>query len=95
MTTAIVGVGAVAAATITNNVEMAHRNADAIVAIAEQHGFVGQIAFGSFFQGWTRAMKGAYDERLSQMERSEEILMAIGNDVFRSCRLVALADAPN
>jgi hypothetical protein len=39
-------------------------------------------------------MKGAYDERLSQMERSEEILMAIGNDVFRSRRLVALAEAP-
>jgi predicted ATPase len=59
----------------------ARERADALIALAAEHGFSHWLAEGTLLRGWALAEDGALDEALEHMARGFAILRAEGSDI--------------
>jgi predicted ATPase len=71
----------------------AHERAEAVVALAREHGFVRWLAGGMMRQGWLLAHQGAVQEGVAQIQQAIRTWRAMGGELGVPMLLVRLAEA--
>src|SRR5262249_53950783 len=67
--------------------------ADAAIALCEEHEFVHYVAMGRILRGWARAQQGEFEEGLAEILEGLEKERATGALLFDTYALGLLADA--
>jgi predicted ATPase/class 3 adenylate cyclase len=73
--------------------QTAQAHAEALLALATEHGFARYVALGAFFQGWARAAQGQGAEGIAQMWQSLDAGRATGTALSIPEVLAQLAEA--
>jgi predicted ATPase/class 3 adenylate cyclase len=73
--------------------QAAHERAEACVVLADEQGFVQQLAQATIIRGWALAAQGQGAEGMAQMRQGLATLRAAGSERQRSYYLVLLAEA--
>jgi len=69
------------------------RQADAAIALCEEHGFVHYLAMALILRGWASAQEGEFEKGIAEMQAGLERERATGALLFESYTLGLLADA--
>src|SRR5215475_9473143 len=67
--------------------------ANAAIALCEEHEFVHYVAMGRILRGWARAQQGEFEEGIAEIQEGLERERATGALLFESYSLGLLADA--
>ena len=69
------------------------RQADAAIALCEEHGFVHYLAMALILRGWATAQQGEFEKGIAETQEGLEKERATGALLFESYTLGLLADA--
>jgi class 3 adenylate cyclase/predicted ATPase len=69
------------------------RQADAAIALCEEHGFVHYLAMALILRGWASAQQGEFEKGMAEMQDGLTKVLATGASLFESYALGLLADA--
>jgi predicted ATPase len=69
------------------------RQADAAIALCEEHGFVHYLAMALILRGWASAQQGEFEKGMAEIQEGLAKQRAIGALLFESYALGLLADA--
>jgi predicted ATPase len=69
------------------------RQADAAIALCEEHGFVHYLAMALILRGWASAQQGEFEKGIAEMQDGLTKVLATGALLFESYALGLLADA--
>jgi predicted ATPase len=73
--------------------QLARERAEALVALACEHGFPHWVAYGTIVCGWALAMQGQWEEGLTQIQQGLIAQQATGAAIARPCFLALLSEA--
>jgi predicted ATPase len=69
-----------------------NRQAEALIALASEHGLALHLARGTVHRGWVLAMQGSENEGLSQLQQGLTSYRATGAEIFMTYLLALLAE---
>jgi class 3 adenylate cyclase/predicted ATPase len=73
--------------------QVAKESAEAMLALATEHGFAYVLNFGPIFCGWANASQGEVEEGIAQMRSGLAGMQSVSTELFRPCFLNQLATA--
>jgi class 3 adenylate cyclase/predicted ATPase len=74
-------------------VQFAKEQAEAVITLSEEHGFIQALSVGLIKRGWALAMQGAATEGISQLQQGLATMRDMGQELPLSLHLTLLAEA--
>jgi len=71
----------------------AQAHAEALLAVATEHGFARYVVLGAYFRGWALAAQGQHVEGITQLRQCLDAWRATGTEMSTEEVLAQLAEA--